>query len=270
MGHGFGRELARLRRQANLSQAELALRSSVSQRQVSFLETGRSLPGRETVENLAHGLALPAAQTQWLFIAAGFTRQTDETSLSAEDFQSIRAVLHRILEKHAPYPGIVTRRDGTAVMTNTAFDRLLDFASPQACLWTKTCEDRPRNLYDLTLHPDGLIRFLQNADEIVPHLIRRVQSMADWHDGARALYRRLQTYPATVRFGAFEDRRFPTASIVPERYSVAGRPISLISTVSCFGSPEDATAQDIQIELFFHSDQETGQFLETLAADHAR
>lgn len=54
----FGDALARARSHSRLSQLELALRAGTTQRHVSFLERGRSVPGRGLVIRLAEALGL--------------------------------------------------------------------------------------------------------------------------------------------------------------------------------------------------------------------
>lgn len=49
----FGRQLKQWRRQRGVSQLALAERAQVSQRHISFIETGRARPGEETVHRIA-------------------------------------------------------------------------------------------------------------------------------------------------------------------------------------------------------------------------
>lgn len=54
----FPAELRRWRRARRISQLELALRADTTQRHVSYLEQGRSRPGRTIVLRLAESLEL--------------------------------------------------------------------------------------------------------------------------------------------------------------------------------------------------------------------
>lgn len=68
----FGEMLRQWRLAKPLSQLELAMRAGTSPRHLSFVETGRSRPGRELVERLVDVLDVPdAARAEWL-VAAGF------------------------------------------------------------------------------------------------------------------------------------------------------------------------------------------------------
>ena len=56
----FGHYMKQWRRQRGLSQVDLAVRADVSQRHVSFLETGRSRFGENVVHKVAEALQAPS------------------------------------------------------------------------------------------------------------------------------------------------------------------------------------------------------------------
>jgi transcriptional regulator with XRE-family HTH domain len=67
----FGRQLKLWRRQHGLSQLELANAAQLSQRYVSFIETGRSRPGEAVVLRVGEALDLPLRARNTLLLAAG-------------------------------------------------------------------------------------------------------------------------------------------------------------------------------------------------------
>jgi len=68
----FAARLRWWRRQRSLSQLDLAGRTDVSQRHLSFLELGRASPSRDMVMRLATALDVPLRQQNSLLTAAGF------------------------------------------------------------------------------------------------------------------------------------------------------------------------------------------------------
>jgi transcriptional regulator with XRE-family HTH domain len=56
---GFGSILSEWRSLRRASQLDLALATGVSQRHISFIESGRAQPSRELILKLAGGLDLP-------------------------------------------------------------------------------------------------------------------------------------------------------------------------------------------------------------------
>jgi transcriptional regulator with XRE-family HTH domain len=67
---GFGIAVREWRERRRLSQLDLALRAGTTQRHLSYLERGRSTPGRGMVVRLAESLDLPLRERNELLIAA--------------------------------------------------------------------------------------------------------------------------------------------------------------------------------------------------------
>ena len=72
----------RWRQYRKLSQLDLALMADVSQRHVSWLETGRSQPSREMVVRLSEAMDIPLRERNTLLQSAGFSAVYRETDLS--------------------------------------------------------------------------------------------------------------------------------------------------------------------------------------------
>ena len=67
------------RNRRRVSQLELALRAGTTQRHVSFIESGRSVPGRDMVIRLAESLQVPLRDRNALLLAGGYAPAYDET-----------------------------------------------------------------------------------------------------------------------------------------------------------------------------------------------
>ena len=85
----FGLLLKQWRSQRGFSQLDLAVTSQVSQRHISFLESGRAKPSREMVLQLAEVLEIPLRQQNLMLTAAGFAPIHAETDLSAPEMAAI-------------------------------------------------------------------------------------------------------------------------------------------------------------------------------------
>jgi transcriptional regulator with XRE-family HTH domain len=70
----FAKLLKQWRNQKGYSQLDLAVTSQVSQRHISFLESGRAKPSREMVLQLATVLEIPLRQQNLMLTAAGFSK----------------------------------------------------------------------------------------------------------------------------------------------------------------------------------------------------
>jgi transcriptional regulator with XRE-family HTH domain len=265
MAASFGVSLASHRRARGLSQQQLAMLAGVSQRHISFLESGRSGPGSKALRKLCVAMALTKYQVDQLLDMAGLTT-TAPAALHRPSAitPDVHHLLSRMLEKYEPYPALAYERDGTVLKTNVAMEQLLNIASPRRSLWRMSCGSGKHNIYDLTLHPNGLRRFMLNPQEIIPHTYHRLRVAALTYPQVAMTFQRAKTYSDNLQqFGLHRSEHH--RSFITEQYCIGKTSFSLVSAVTCFGNPEDETAQNIQIETFFPADEATHKFLLRLA-----
>src|SRR5688500_19788324 len=108
------------RERRRLSQLDLALEAGVSARHLSFVETGRSKPGRELLLRIAEQLEVPFRERNHLLLAAGHAPAFPERSLEDPELAPVRAALDLILTGHEPYPAIAVDRAWNLVAANSA------------------------------------------------------------------------------------------------------------------------------------------------------
>jgi transcriptional regulator with XRE-family HTH domain len=89
----FARELRRWRGLRRWSQLDLAIRTGTTQRYLSFLEQGRSQPGRTVVMRLAESLGLSLRERNALLMSAGYAPAFDESGWDAP-VNVLRLALH--------------------------------------------------------------------------------------------------------------------------------------------------------------------------------
>ena len=142
----FGILLKQWRSKRGLSQLELSLTSQVSQRHISFLESGRANPSREMVLQLAIVLEVPLRQQNLLLTTAGFAPIHTETDLAAPEMIPIRKALDFMLQKQEPYPAFAIDRYWNLLLTNHAANRLLAAFIDLETLPTKFYQDGKLNL----------------------------------------------------------------------------------------------------------------------------
>ena len=98
----IGDRLRDWRTSRHLSQLGLAAQAGVSQRPISFLETGRARPSRELLIHLATALDVPLRQRNELLGSAGFAPVYQQRGLDDEKMRQIHEVLLRLLQAHEP------------------------------------------------------------------------------------------------------------------------------------------------------------------------
>jgi transcriptional regulator with XRE-family HTH domain len=168
----FARELRRWRTSRRWSQLELAVRAETTQRHLSFLEQGRSRPGRAMVVRLAETLGLSLRERNGLLLAAGYAPAFAESDLDGRELRPVREAVDRILEGHLPYPAVIVRRPyGELVAANEAQALLVEGVAPELL-------EPPVNALRLALHPDGMASRVENLAEWGRHVVENVRAQA--------------------------------------------------------------------------------------------
>jgi transcriptional regulator with XRE-family HTH domain len=92
------------------SQLDLAVDTGISQRHISFIESGRSAPSRLKLIDIAEALDVPLRERNTLLLAAGYAPIYAESAWDAPDMQSVTFALRRMLHQHEPFPAVVMDR----------------------------------------------------------------------------------------------------------------------------------------------------------------
>ncbi len=178
----FGTLLKQWRNQRGFSQLDLAVTSQVSQRHISFLESGRAKPSRDMVLQLAAVLEIPLRQQNLMLTVAGFAPIHTQTDLSAPEMTSVRRALDFMLQKQEPYPAFVVDRYWNLVLTNDAGTHLLTTFIDSTQLQTHFHQDGKVNLMRVLFHPQGLRPFIANWEKLAGRLLQRLQREAMTED----------------------------------------------------------------------------------------
>jgi transcriptional regulator with XRE-family HTH domain len=247
----FPNTLRAYRARQNISQLELATRAGTTQRHVSFIESGRSTPGRALVLRLADSLDLPLREQNALLHAAGFTPAYPETPLDDPSLAPVRTAIQHVLTGHLPYPAIVLNRVGELIASNAAFE--LFTAGAAAELLTP-----PINAYRLALHPQGLAPRIANLAEWADHIVEGVRREAQRNPDPRllALDRDLREY---VPAPAARDEYLGVA--IPMQLRTEIGELRLITTIATFSTAVDVTIAELRLEAFLPADQFTAKVL---------
>src|SRR5579863_4402555 len=121
----IGAQLREWRQRRRRSQLDLALDASVSQRHISFVESGKAQPSREMVMLLAEQLEIPLRERNALLLAAGFAPFYPEFGLQDPPLASARVAMEAILRGHAPNPALAVDRHWRMISANAQVALLL-------------------------------------------------------------------------------------------------------------------------------------------------
>ncbi|HZA75566.1 MAG TPA: helix-turn-helix transcriptional regulator [Acidimicrobiales bacterium] len=247
----FPSELRRWRSVRRLSQLDLAVRASTTQRHVSFIEQGRSRPGRSMVARLAEAMELTLRERNELLLAAGFAPAFPESPLDDEALRPVRQALDAILEGHLPYPAMVVRPHGILVAANRAFDVFHEGVDPALLA-------PPVNVFRLALHPDGMARRVRNLPAWGRHITEnlRAQLVRSPDPALAALLAELEGYlpplPAEADVLGFA---------MPLELASDGGDLRLITTLTSFATAVNVTLAELHLEAFLPADEPTAEVL---------
>jgi transcriptional regulator with XRE-family HTH domain len=260
---GFGSMLREWRRARGASQLGLALACGLSQRHLSFLETGRSRPSRGMVLNLASVLDIPLEQQNAMLLAAGFAPAYLTRALDTPDMRPIDRAIEHVLRQQEPYPAILVDGAYNILRTNNGLPGLLAFLlGPEAAA---AMASKPLNAVDIVLRPDGLREVIENWDEVGTWMLRRLRAEAMLEVKERrigALLDQVLQFPdvAKLDLAAPIDRELPPTLVL--RFRRGDVRLALFSMISTMGTPLDISLQHTRLELLFPADEATASWFE--------
>lgn len=250
---GAGALLRRWRTLRSRSQLELSLQTGVSQRHISFVESGRSSPSRQMVIDLCQGLDVPFRERNVVLLAAGYAPIYAEGSWDGPEMQSVTRAVQRMLKQHEPYPAVVMDRHWNVLMSNEAapefFARFVDLQA----------RPKPRNLLHLMFDPAGMRPFIVDWPTVSAALLDRVlrESVGGIVDEAtRDLLDALRAYPDVesppIHVGAAKP-----LPVIPIGLKLNGTTWNYYSMVTTVGTPCTIATQEFRIESMFPADEAT-------------
>ncbi|HUS23976.1 MAG TPA: helix-turn-helix transcriptional regulator [Candidatus Binatia bacterium] len=264
----FAELLRAWRSSRKLSQLDLALASRISQRHLSFLESGRARPSREMVLQLAEALDVPLRERNALLNAAGFAALYRHSSLDDPVMRPVREALELLLRHHEPNPAAVVDREWNLVTGNAALHRVFSLAGDLQAMWRRTCGDGPRNVLRLMFHPQGFRPWIVNFEEaglVVLNRTRR-EAAASGNTALHALLDEVLAYPGIPAAWRLPQLAPAPPPVLPFALARDGLRLNLFSMISTFGTPQDVTTDELRVESFFPADAASAELLAALAA----
>lgn len=253
-----GQQLREWRGRRRLSQLELALDAGISTRHLSFIETGRSKPGRDVLLRVLEQLQMPLRERNRLLLAAGHAPAFPERPLEDQGLAPVRDALERILGAHEPYPAMVIDRGWDVVTANSAMGALAEWFDADLL-------DPPVNALEVGFHPRGLAPWVINLGEVRAYFLERIERQIAITGDERLIELR----EMVARVSAPEHPPLPPAEagareiLTPLRLRTpGGGELSFIGTVASFGFAGEVTTSELSIELLFPADRPTAEFFE--------
>ncbi len=265
----FGHLLRDWRRHRRLSQLALSGRSGISQRHISFLETGRARPSRPTVLGLADALDIPLRERNVLLQRSGFAPAYGESPLNDQTLSLFREALDLTLEHHEPYPALVLDGRWNLVAANQGalrfFGQFVDPAEGLAAIGSP----REFQIVRLCLDERALRPFIVNWQELLGSFLQRARR-ALMHNPTDpllpGLIEEILSAPGAPDAWRAPDWSTPPAPAINMVMRSGNHTYSLFTMLAHFGSPRDVTVEELSVESFYPADEATRARLLALAA----
>ena len=249
--------LRRWRSARGKSQLNVALEAGVSQRHLSFIESGRSTPSRRTLLAIAEALRVPFREQNGLLIAAGYAPVHSEVTWDDTEMRGITAAVDRMLRQQEPYPAVLMDRYWNILSANAASPRFFGSFIDVHALQARTGR---RNLLHLIFDPAGMRPFVHDWENVSRSLIERVhrEAVGDvLDDRTHELLDALSAYPGVP---AVPRQPRPDAAALPMfplSFVRGGDVLNYFSMVATVGTPRTIASQELRVECLFPADEAT-------------
>ena len=246
--------LQQARKAQRLSQLELSLRVGVSQRHVSFVESGRARPSRALLDAWLRELEAPLALRNAAMLQAGFAPLYGSATLDDASLAQARHALVQLMRAHDPLPALVIDSRWNLLLSNRGCKWLVSALMPGA---DALPDDASVNLLDVLADPQGLTNAILNLEEVGPALLTQLRHEALVQP---ALMPKVEALAALLRDRLGADRQPRPGSIAPvltTRYASPYGELAFFSMFTTFGTPQDITLASLRVEHLFAADEAT-------------
>ncbi len=254
--------LQRARKARRLSQLELSMRIGVSQRHVSFVESGRAKPSRELLLAWLGELDTPLALRNLALLQAGFAPAYGAARLGDPALEQANEALTQLLNAHDPTPALVIDAEWNVLQMNRGGRWLAVTLMP----WVADlAPDATINVLDLLAHPEGFTRSMLNLHEVGPVFLALLLNEVSVQP---ALAPRVDAFAELLRtrLGARSLHRAglqPATPMLTSRYTTPHGELAFFSMFTTFGAPQDITLSSLRVEHMFAADAATRDVLRT-------
>lgn len=256
MTSAFGDIIRHWRDIRRFSQLSLSTETGISSRHISFLETGRSKPSRNSIMTLARALDMPKKSVNDALLAAGFAPEYRAHSLDHNDLQPAMGAIENILNNHEPLPAIVIDGAWNIINGNAAAQAMIQILPfhGSSCVVDALINDDPDDPIFLNWSVIAAWTALRLQHEIM---------QSGGREELNALYDKLANDP---RLKAEDINSFSNfGPILTMNAKFNDQTLTFFTMMVEFSTVQDITLSELRVELFFPGDDTTKQFFEVMA-----
>jgi len=238
-----------------MSQLALATQVETTTRHLSYVENGRSRPGRDLVLRLAEALDLTLRARNELLVAAGLPAEFPESVLESIPLAPYLRAISGVITALNPFPAFVIDPLFNLEQVNDTGRRLLPAGTPGRA-----------NLLDAFLAPGPARELVANFPEIAWSLAARfARATASIRSSPEldALRQRIEGY--------LEDVPHPPSDasgelVVCPTFRIGNQLVRTVGMTLRFGPSRDVTLEELSVDVLYPRDEAADRFFRDLAA----
>lgn len=263
---GRGSTLADLLRHARarrrISQLDLALTLGVSQRHISFVEGGRSIPSRQLLIAWLLEVGATDSVRNAALIHAGYAPSGRIADGPDGAERAPHKALSKLIAHHDPFPGIVFDADWIVRAANSAASWLAWLVMPDFMRLARSRSDGV-DMISALVHANGLLSHMREPLATGKALLGQLQSEALVRPSLRLKASALAA-ALSGRFDWQHDPAQPPASDthLHQSFETEHGDLSFFTVRSLVGLPQNVTVSSLRAELWFPADSHTRAVLE--------
>ena len=251
--------LRHTRADRKLSQLELSLRLSVSQRHVSYIEAGRARPSRELLLAWMSELEAPTSVRNAALLHAGFALPQEKLALDGPELTPVLHALQRTLAAHDPNPALVFDADWKTVDQNRGATWLWSLVMPELAA-TARGHVRGMDMIAALGHPQGLLSRMRDPWAVGAALLAQLHTEASATPSLTARIQRLsEALNQRHRPAGKTEKTSHAAPYLSLTFDTALGALSYFYVQSVFALPQDVTLASLRMELWFPGDSQTAE-----------
>jgi transcriptional regulator with XRE-family HTH domain len=248
--------LQQARKVRRLSQLELSMRLLVSQRHVSFVESGRAKPSRELLMAWLQALDAPLVVRNAAMLQAGYAPAYTAAPLEDPALAQANSALVQLLEAHDPQPAFVIDAQWNLLHLNRGGAWLAKLLMPWV---TDLPTDKPLNMLDALCQPEGFTKHMTNLDEVGPAVLAHLRDDASVMP---SITPKVETFAALLRARCGSQSLqtgWPrsTAPVLTTKFATSHGELAFFSMFTTFGTPQDITLASLRVEHMFAANDAT-------------
>ncbi|MBL1419392.1 MAG: helix-turn-helix domain-containing protein [Alphaproteobacteria bacterium] len=256
----FGNLLKQHRKTKRFSQLSLSVEADISQRHISFLESGRANASANMVHKLAKALTLDFPSINRLLLAAGLAPHYKQAA-DQQEHKYIWQAVDFMLESQMPYPTILLDAKWNIVKSNLAAQKLLVWLMDLTPDEITIMQNTPNNILELILCNPRLRPHIKNWAEIAAHMSNRALNDGICNQAElTAMTANLST--ANKKSLTKAKTQITEQAIIPIIYQKDHITLNLISMQTRFMMSQNIALSELSIESFIANDAPTKQFFE--------